>query len=489
MPATPEEMNISLEDFNRVLAKVKAAPTMKPIVVEAIPASLIDYEIPAGKMVSEKLIPGLDAKEWAFANGARVLYKHVPELEGRLYFIASSEGGRSVISPEDLPSYSAMQALLMRSGLYRYNRNQLHEWVKDKDFEVSLSLTDYTEGLGGNSSVDIAEDFFKYVHLILGKHRFDEDVFKKFVERKRHIYNSRSTTGMTAVQDSIKSLLYPASAYNPDEDLAFFDKMKFADVARLFNDRFGNAGEFTYCVLGDISEAEAKDLITRYIASLPGQPVAQREKVRYMDFSASDMEIVKEFYVEKEGDAGEVELSFSNTKELDRTEATALSLLEGILQNRFFSELREKEGGTYSVGVNSSYTHLPQPSQSLGIRFSTERSKVETLKKKAYEILDDVMGGGFTDDEFKKVHIPMILQSRDNAQEPADNPLLWLVLLNNYVESGKVPSLKPDFTSEDLEKISREDVIKVAKKIMTGAKKREIVVKSFTKSHYGRDLH
>ena len=294
---------------------------------------------------------------------------------------------------------------------------------------------------------------------------------------------------MTAVQDSIKSLLYPASAYNPDEDLAFFDKMKFADVARLFNDRFGNAGEFTYCVLGDISEAEAKDLITRYIASLPGQPVAQREKVRYMDFSASDMEIVKEFYVEKEGDAGEVELSFSNTKELDRTEATALSLLEGILQNRFFSELREKEGGTYSVGVNSSYTHLPQPSQSLGIRFSTERSKVETLKKKAYEILDDVMGGGFTDDEFKKVHIPMILQSRDNAQEPADNPLLWLVLLNNYVESGKVPSLKPDFTSEDLEKISREDVIKVAKKIMTGAKKREIVVKSFTKSHYGRDLH
>lgn len=484
--ATPEEMNITLDDFNRILAKVKAAPTMKPVKIDPIPAQLIDYEIPQGKIISDKVIKGLDAKEWTLANGGRVVYKNVPEMSGMFYFVASSEGGRSVIEPEDLPSYSAMQSLLMRSGLYKYNRNQLHNWVKDKKFEVSLSLTDYTEGLGGNSAVEAAEDFFKYVHLILSKHRFEREDFNRFVERKRHIFNGRGTAGMTAVQDSINALLYPASLYNPEENTAFFDKMKYDDLYRLFEGRFGNAGEFTFCVIGDISEERAKDLVQRYIASLPGKPVSQREKVRYMDFSSPEKEIVKEFYVEKEGDSGEVELSFSNSKELSKSEVAALKILEGILQNRLFAELREKDGGTYSIGVNTSYTHLPQPSETLGIRFSTEKDKVKDLKDKTYQILEDIIAGKFTNDEFKKVHVPMILESRENAQDPSENPLLWIVLLNTYVETGEVPSIKSDFSSEDIEKISKEDVINLSKKIMDGAKKRDIVVKSFKQAHYGR---
>lgn len=482
----PEDMNISLEDFGRVLAKVKAAPTMKAATATPIPAEIIDYTIPAGKIVSDKVIKEIDAKEWTLSNGARVVYKNVPDMRGRLYFIASSEGGRSVIEPKDLPSYTAMQSLVMRSGLYKYNRNQLHNWLKGRDFEISLSLADYTEGLGGNASVAAAEDFFKYVHLVLTKQNFDKAEFDKYVERSKYLFSAKSTVGMAAVQDSIMAVLYPDSPYNPQQNLAFYDKMNHADLKRLFDSRFGNAGEFTYCILGDIAEDKAKDLITRYIASLPGAPVAQPEKFRYMDFSAPEREIVREFETELEGDSGEVEISFSNSKELSKTEAHAMTVLEGILQNRFFKELREREGGTYSVGVKASYSHHPQPSQSLSVKFSTERKKVEALKAKAYEIFDAVIKGDFTEEEFKKAHIPMILENRDNAVDPSENPLLWLVLLNSYVETGTMPDLKAEFASDNIEKITRDDVLSAAKKLMDGAKKREIVVKAVVHDHYGR---
>ncbi|MDO4771518.1 pitrilysin family protein [Porphyromonas sp.] len=481
-----EDMNISLEDFQKALAKVKAAPTMKLATAGPISGDIIDYEIPAGKIVSEKHLKDIDVKEWTLSNGARVLYKNVPEISGRFYFVASSRGGRSVIEPKDLPSYSAMQALVMRSGIYKYNRNQLHNWLKSKDFELSLSLSDYTEGLGGNAAVANSEDFFKYVHLLITKQNFDKSEFDKHVERKKYLFNSKSTVGMTAVQDSIMAVLYPESPYNPHESIEYFDKMKHADLKRLFDSRFGNAGDFIFCVIGDIAEDKVKDLITRYVASLPGAPLAQPEKYRYMDFSSPEKEIIREFHTELEGDSGEVEISFSNAKDFTRVEANALTVLESILQNRFFKELREKEGGVYSIGVKSSYVHQPRSSASLSIKFSTQRAKVDQLKKKAYEIFESVLQGDFTEDEFKNAHIPMVLHSRGNAVEPSENPLLWLVILNSYVEDGVLPDLKADFSPEHVENVTRNDVINAGKKLMDGAKKREIVVKAIAQPSYGR---
>lgn len=482
----PEEMNISLEDFQKALAKVKAAPTMKLATSGPIGGDLIDFEIPAGRILSEKHLKDMDAKEWRLSNGARVLYKNVPELSGRFYFVASSRGGRSVIDPQDLPSYSAMQALVMRSGVYKYNRNLLHSWLKGKDFDLSLSLTDYTEGLGGNGAVADIEDFLKYVYLLTTKQNFDKAEFDKYVERKKYLYNSKSTVGMAAVQDSIMAVLYPESPYNPYEDIEFFDKMKHADLKRLFDSRFGNAGDFTFCIIGDVAEDKVKDLVHRYVASLPGSPLTEPEKYHYRDFSSPDKEIVKTFTTELEGDSGEVEISFSNSTELSRIEANALTVLEGILQNRFFKELREKEGGVYSIGVKSSYEDQPVPSASLNIKFSTQRAKVDPLKQKAYEIFESVIRGDFTQDEFKNAHIPMVLQNRDNAVDPSENPLLWLVILNSYMENGVMPDLKEELSPDYVEKITRDDVIRAAKKLMEGAKKREIVVKAIAQPSLGR---
>lgn len=478
-----EDMNISQEQFDAALAKAKISPDIsfaQPIKIE----KLIDYSVTPGNIVSTKEVEGLGVKEWILSNGARILYKYLPEAGEKVYFAGSAMGGRSLVSSEDLPSYTAMQALIMESGLYKYNRNQLYQWIKDKNIDLSLSITDYTDGIGGNVSLNHAEDFFSYLHLVLTQQRFDKQVFRKFVERKKYLYQSRSLVGMAAVQDSIKDLLYPPSAINPKEDVAFYDRMNGADLQRLFDDRFGNAADFSFCLIGAIPEEEVKQLVKQYIASLPGIPASSPRKYRQRDISSPAREIVREFHADLEGDIGEIEISFSNNKELSEKERAALPLLKELLQYRFFEELREKEGGVYSIAVNAAYTHVPQPGETLQIHFTTEREKADKLKMRAYEIIEEISRNSIADDDFKKVYIPMAIQEKQQEVAGLDNeetnPGFWLVVLNAYVEESKLPDTGDKQVAEDdaFSQLTRADVAAVVRKILDGAKKRDITVKS-----------
>lgn len=366
-----EDMDISLEQFKEMLAEVKVSPNlsfMQPADIE----KLIDFTITPGAIVSAKEIEELETKEWILGNGSRVLYKYLPQAKGKIYFAGSAKGGRSLVAAADLPSYTAMQALIMQSGLYKYNRNQLYQWIKDKNMNLSISITDYMDGMGGNVLTENAEDFFRYLYLVLTKQRFDEHTFRKYVERKKYLYNSRSMTGMAAVQDSIHDLLYPPGPANPKENIEFYNRMKHSDLQRLYNDRFGNAANFTFCLLGDIPREDAKRLVEQYIASLPGDTNAESRNYRILDVSSPAKEIVHEYYADIEGDVGEIEISFSNSKELSAKERAALPLLKELLQYRFFDELREKEGGIYSIGVDVTYNRIPRPEATLKLHFTTE---------------------------------------------------------------------------------------------------------------------
>ena len=71
---------------------------------------------------------------------------------------------------------------------------------------LSLSLEDYSDGIGGNAPVDKADDFFSYLYLILSRQNFSKSAFDKYVQRNLYVYENRATTGMAAVQDC-----YPCS--------------------------------------------------------------------------------------------------------------------------------------------------------------------------------------------------------------------------------------------------------------------------------------
>ena len=474
------EMNITENDLMAALkakssfSDMARADGMKPI------SQLIDFPLTGGKIVSEKQLKTLQAKEWTLSNGAKVLYRNVPELSGKFLFAGSAEGGKSIVPAQELANYNAMRSLLMQSGVYNYNRNQLAQWLQGKNINLSLSLEDYSDGIGGNAPVDKADDFFSYLYLILSRQNFSKSAFDKYIQRNLYVYENRATTGMAAVQDSIQQLLYPVSAMNPRQDEAFFKSVQFDKLQEQFQAHLGDASRFTYCLIGDIPEAKAKELVLRYIGSLKGEGKPVKTTIQPMDFSSSTPVIKRTFETETEGGMAEIEISFANKQKLSEREQAALEVMRGLLERRYFDVLREKEHLTYTVGVQSNYTSQPVAGESLNIHLSTAKENADKAVSLVYSILDDVKAGRFSADEFKAAMVPLAVDEEQAGAVSQSNsdPSVWMALLNIYAETGNELSPNDNAVSAPVFKtLTPQDITAVAMKVMTNAKQREIIVK------------
>ena len=474
------EMNITENDLMAALKEKSSfsdmahTDGMKPI------SQLIDFPLTGGKIVSEKQLKTLQAKEWTLSNGAKVLYRNVPELSGKFLFAGSAEGGKSIVPAQELANYNAMRSLLMQSGVYNYNRNQLAQWLQGKNINLSLSLEDYSDGIGGNAPVDKADDFFSYLYLILSRQNFSKSAFDKYIQRNLYVYENRATTGMAAVQDSIQQLLYPVSAMNPRQDEAFFKSVQFDKLQEQFQTHLGDASRFTYCLIGDIPEAKAKELVLRYIGSLKGEGKPVKTAIQPMDFSSSTPVIKRTFETETEGGMAEIEISFANKQKLSEREQAALEVMRGLLERRYFDVLREKEHLTYTVGVQSNYTSQPVAGESLNIHLSTAKENADKAVSLVYSILDDVKAGRFSADEFKAAMVPLAVDEEQSgaASQSNSDPSVWMALLNIYAETGNELSPNDNAASAPVFKtLTPQDITAVAMKVMTNAKQREIIVK------------
>lgn len=521
---TADEMNLTQAQFTEALAQADPS-TVQPVAHAPI-TRLIDFDLPAGRITATQNITALAAQEWTLSNGALVFYKYVPNPKGRFFFAGSAPGGAVSITARDLPAYTAVTQLIMQSGVYNYSRNQLYEWVRNKDFDLSISSSETSSGIGGESAAAVADDFLGYAHLVLAHQRFDRNIFDRYVQRSAYVASTRSTTGMQAVQDSIQELLNPITPENPRKDADFYKKIRYEDLAPLFASQFGRAEAFTFCLVGDLPEAQARQLVERYLASLPGHADRRTATLqslapqRSLDFSSKAPEIKRKFLVDTEGDQGEIEIAYLNDLNLNEREQAALEVFRGLLENRYFEELREKARATYTIGVRSRY-NAPTDAETAGlatlnIHFTTERARTDEMKARAYELLRDIAAGHFSADEFKAVQVPLAVNAATEETHTESNTpeaLLWMGMLNVYAETGTVPQLPADLAAEvdkatvtsgkakgktqqqpkaqptvaqapaalvdnAFSQLTPEDVQSVATRLLQGARHRDIVVKA-----------
>ena len=480
----PNELDLSEGTF---LAALKSSETPSIGVAPDNTLTKLDLShIVAGKIVSEKAIAKLAAKEWKLSNGARVIYKYLPQAKGMVLFSATAPGGRAAVTPQQLPSYMGMRNQLMQTGVGGYNRNQLASWLQGKEIDLTMSPGDYSDDLSGSAPVAQADNFFGYLNLILSRHDFSQSVFSKYVQRSKYLYANRALEGMDAAQDSIRRLLFPPSEANPEQDEAFFDRMQFNELPAQFFAHFGNAARYTYFIVGDLPEPQAKKLATTYLGSLKGDPKQTLPAPTAMNFASKEPLIKRTFNVEMQGDLAEIELSFANNLRLTDKERAAFQVMRGILETKYFDELREKQHLTYTVGVKADYVSQPETTETLSIHLSTARASVATALAQVNALLDDVRLGKFSADEFKAAVVPLAVDEQTPASpEMATNPMLWMATLGVYAQTGETitpeesAAVDPVFST-----LTPADVSAVAAKVLNNAVKREIVVQAIV--HEGK---
>ena len=434
--------------------------------------SLIDFPLEPAAVVRERRLPVGDAVEWTFANGARAVFKNTDSGAGRFRLMAFSEGGLSLVADEDLPSARAIEPLAFASGVYRTDRSAMIPLMQNHDIEIVFRLQERREIISGEALSSEADRFFELLHLGLTHPRFDESEFARYTNGLLLTLATRQSNDMDRVADTLRMLLTKPSLRNAAVDSAYVARMELERVKRVFRERFCAPEEFTFCLVGDLSEEEARNYAARYIGTLPSAGV-RRERAVVHPSTVRNVSLSRTFEAERPDDKANVDISFSNNRKFNRPQRMAFWLAGAVLNSRCKEEIRERRSGTYNIDVSTRYDEYAEPREWLTVRFETGSDRVDEMKEAFYGEWEYLLREGVTPEDVRSI---VEARKQHIAAQPRDTGF-WINALYNYIGKG-VDVTRPDYEVGDLDRMTPKKVRRAVRCFWRGARKTDIVIKA-----------
>lgn len=437
-------------------------------------AELIDFEIKPGRIVKEKTIKMLDAEEWVLDNGARIFYKYTDGDKGMFNMLAGSPGGRSVIKAEDLPSADALSALFLQGGLYKYDMNALGFLLKDHTVDMNLSLDERSESISVvGASVDL-EIAFQLFYLAMERPRFDSVLFNRFVAVNRMNQANSNATINDTISEMLSSIRRVESPRLWKKDTDYYSAMNFDRMIQIYKERFQDASDFTFYLVGDIEREKARELVAKYVGAIPS---AYRKETPVEHHYDREGNITEDIEVNMPDRKYLVSIEFVNNLKTTPMEEVCMRILKMYFQYRFQEEIRGERGAAYSVQVLGEVSSKPRYQKELFIRFATSLDEGPRMRELVHEQIQEFLKQGMTNEDVEDF-VLSIEKEKKSVDEMAYNTIaFWTENLQFYNKTGKRMD-SPIYFDAVIDKIKARNVLGFARRFFNTAQCVDLVIKS-----------
>ncbi len=413
--------HLYMKDFNRVVA-VRAPekedviiPTESEIlklfdVVKNIPLSpyvdavsdepLIAQLPNPGKILSEKIHSSVGITEWVMNNGVRVLLKPTEFKNDEILFKAFSPGGTSIAGDENFLSADLASDIISESGIGNFSSIQLEKKLSGKIVSVSPYVSELYEGLRGSASPQDIETLFQLIYLQVTSARLDSSAFKSFLTRTAGWLENWKSRPESAFQDTLAVTLSQHHIRKRPLTAEMLPKTDLHSAVNFYRDRFGDAGDFTFILVGNFTTESIKPLVLQYLGSLPTHN--RRESWVDHQIKTPKGHIEKAVYrgIEPKSLTRMVYTGDCTWNRKSRYEF--LSMIE-VLRIKMREVLREDMGGVYGVRIQGNMSHYPRESYSISIGFGCDPERVDELTAAVKDEINNIMKEGTTEKYLQKV--------------------------------------------------------------------------------------
>lgn len=444
-----------------IMDKVSKAE-IKPYEDAVSEASLITEELPGSKVVSTKELPQFDAVEWTLGNGAKVVFRKADYDKDDVSLTSYSKGGTSLYDLDMLASAENASGFTGAFGLGDFDAISLQKVLTGKMASCKASIGGMSESVSGGSTPQDFETMLQLVYLRFEKPRFDKEVFASIMNRQQAMLPNLMKNPKKIMQDSIQKIM---SNYNPRNLTFNEDYLKQIDLGKIeqvYRDRIKDASDFTFFIVGNIDEDVVKPLVEKYIGSLSSEN--RKENWRDNHVRGPKGKTVKEIELQLETPKATVITHFSKDMKHSVYNNICNNILKGILDLRYTENIREKEGGTYGVGVDAGSVREPYSNYSMTMSFDCDPEKAGHLKSLIYKETENIMKEAPTQEELTKV----ISNLKKNREQSKNHNSYWMNAIYSYYVSGINPADPKNFENI-INKLTPKDIQKFAQSLFKGA--------------------
>ncbi len=362
--------------------------------------TLFDKDVKPGTITDRKDLPQ-GVKQLTLSNGALVYYKNTDFKDDEITFRAYSPGGTSVMNDKLFTSGRFSDEIINSSGVADFDLSTLIKMTSSKNYNVSPTLGEMTEGFRGNSTIEDFEEMLQLLHLYFTNPRVDQESFQSWlVKRKDALVNSKRNPA-SVLQDSLGYIL---SGYHPRSKpitVADLESVDMNQAMKAYKERFMQGGDFNYFFTGNIDDVEFEKLITKYIGSLESSGRVEYWK----DLGARTPKgKMKKVFNKGMDQKSQVILIFTN-EDFNYTQENRhlMKSLDKVFGIRLREQLREVKGGVYGVGAYSNYEKYPEEESYVVVSFGCDPNRVDELIGDVEMIAKELKTSLISDENMTKI--------------------------------------------------------------------------------------
>ncbi|UCF40169.1 MAG: insulinase family protein, partial [Gemmatimonadota bacterium] len=399
------------EDTLRAVFAAVAAAQIPPYVDATAGVPLLAERPTPGSVVEAQTVEELGLTVWELANGVRVILKPTDFKDDQILLDAWSPGGTSLAPDADYVAARTAPRVIERGGVGEFSLVDLEKALAGKVVSVSPFIASLYEGLWGSVSPQDAETLFQLVYLYFTAPRRDRDAYLAFRRQITEELRNRGVDPDGAFRDTIQVTLAQHHPRQRPATVELYDEMDLDKSFAFYRDRFADAGDFTFVLVGSFDPDSLRPLVETYLGSLPSTGRVESWRDLGIRYPAGVIRKTVRRGVEPRS---QTSLVFTGDWRYSRADLYALRALGSVLEIRLREVLREALGGTYSVGVSASGERLPSEQFSVGIGFGSDPARVEELVGVVFQQIDSLKAFGPTQAEVEKVQ-EMQRRARETA--------------------------------------------------------------------------
>lgn len=420
-----------------------------------------------GKIVSENTNAIYGTTELTLSNGVKVYIKKTDFKADEIQMKGVSLGGTSLFPDNDKLEMSYLNSVIQAGGLGNFSKVDLTKMLAGKKVSVNAAVGANTEGITGSCSPKDFETMMQLTYLSFTAPRKDMDAFASLKSRIKAQLESAESNPLSSINDTIQKMMY---GYHPryfSMKPEMVDQINYDRIIEMYKDRFADASDFRFFLVGNVDIEKVKPLIEQYLGALPSTGRKETFRDNHMDIAKGMLE--NTYAKEQQTPMATVFMLYSGKCKYDLKDNLLMSFLTQALDMVYTEEVREKEGGTYGVSSYGQLSKHPNEKFMLQIVYQTDPAKKDHLNGIIDAQMKKMASEGPTEEHLQKIKEYMLKKYKDNQKENG----YWLNNLDEYFYTGV------DYTQgyeEAVNSITVKDVQKFAADLVNQGNKITVVM-------------
>lgn len=411
-----------------------------------------------------------------FENGTQITYENgltvnfVPSQTeaGKVGFMAIGPGGFGGLELADGAVFGESVEAVASSGAGENSRTDHRRFIDKTTAELFPLFNDTLHGFGGQSGTDDLEVLMQNFHLAIASPRVDEAALAEVKSNAETTSSAVELDASWAAGNEIAKILHDNDErfdYSPSATLSQLTADKALDI---YKSRYNGVDGWTVNLTGDVDGAQVEKLASLYLGTLPvGSPVEP------VDSRPEILTEVDRRTLTSNGNAeaaGAVGLAYQIPREVDNKTRIELMVMDGILNDRLFTEGREELGATYG-GYAYSYAEA-EPTNRVSVVFEStgDPSRTEELLDVMLDAADTLAADGPTADEFERAKAVV---EADFDAEPSNEDMITMM----PVAMDDSEPITPELRTELLSQVTAEDIEELAQELFDQPARAEVLVR------------